>query len=309
MILPSEEAERFYRIWWALLRYTNAQRDFFPDLPISPEAGSLPPPKALKIRQALWEDDALREGFIAENPTALPPEDLEIVASWQHRVSGNFFVLRHLKKYTVFLDRGTPARVYGVLGLISPIEDVIGPYLPLYVNAVLLLFEDKIIYDSLLNPYNISFGRGIRESLNTAYRDAQEREGIITSLLPRKEPSTAEEAQETLRDRNARIIKAFEKALFKSGLSPKMVQQHVSNIGTFVNDFLLGQAPPRPLLEVEAEDMEAYLGSGVLNAKEVKAAVTSFKRLARFLCDSGRMEPGIVREIQDALKLHRRRIQ
>jgi hypothetical protein len=81
MNLLPEESERFYRIWWVLLRYMNAQRSFFPDLPLSPEAGSLPPPKALKIREALWEDDALRERFIAENPAALPPEDLEMVAS------------------------------------------------------------------------------------------------------------------------------------------------------------------------------------------------------------------------------------
>jgi hypothetical protein len=43
----------------------------------------------------------------------------------------------------------------------------------------------QIIYDSLLVPYSVSFGSGIRRSLNEDYRQAQERDGVITSLEPR----------------------------------------------------------------------------------------------------------------------------
>jgi hypothetical protein len=299
VILPPRETDRFYRIWWALLRYTKAQRHPLPDLPARPAQGSLPLSEVAKIREALWADDALRETFIAENPAALPPADLEIVSSWRSRVAGNFFVLRHLKKYTVFLDEATPARAYGVRGLVSPLEEVIGPYLPVRVKAVLLPFEDTITYDSILAPYPIMFGGGIRRSLDVAYRDAQERGGIITSLLPPAEASTADDARKRVQAQNAKILGAFRKALYTSGLSPKMVEQHAKNIETFASTYLLAQDAPRRVVQIETRDLETYLRS----VGEKTATVTSFKRFVRFLYQSERLDPDTAWDLQDFLKL------
>jgi hypothetical protein len=304
MILQPQETERFYRIWWALLSFVNARRHLVPDLPARPAPGSVKPVDAMEIRNALWADDALLDQFIAENPAALPPADLALVASWKHRVAGTFFVVKHLKKYSVFLDDRQPPRAYGVLGLVSPIEETIGPYLPILVEAVLLPFEDKIIYDSLMSPYRVSFGSGIRANAKTSLRDAQEREGIITSLLPRAEPLTADKAKEDLRTRNAKIINEFRKALVKSALSPKTVEQHVSNIATFADAYLLAQDPPRALLTLEAEDVEAWLRSRVL--AEARVASKSFKRFVRFLWDSERSQPETLYALQDFLKSYQR---
>jgi hypothetical protein len=297
MLLQPQETERFYRIWFPLLRFVNAQRQLVPDFPAQPTPGSIKPDEAGKIRSALWADNSLLDQFIAENPAALPSADLEMVASWKQRVAGKFFVVKHLKKYSVFLDDREPPHAYGVMGLVSPIEDIIGPYLPILVEAVLLPFEDKIIYDSLLAPYRITFGGGIRARLNTTYRDAQEREGIITSLLPSK-PSDAEEAG-SVQERNAKMLNEFRKALYKSGLSPKMVEQHVSNVET-LNAFLLSQDPPRLLREIKTRDLETFLGRGAVE----KATITSFKRLVRFLHDSERLDSHTARDLQDLIKLY-----
>jgi hypothetical protein len=51
-----------------------------------------------------------------------------------------------------------------------------------------------IIYDGLMNSYNISLGPGIRRNLNQDFKEAKARHGIITSLpmsatpLPPKSP-------------------------------------------------------------------------------------------------------------------------
>ena len=71
MILQPQETERFYRIWWALLSFVNAQCHLVPDLPAQPAPGSVQLADAMKIRNALWADDALLDRFIAENPAAL----------------------------------------------------------------------------------------------------------------------------------------------------------------------------------------------------------------------------------------------
>src|SRR5436190_10917737 len=184
MVLPPEEAQRFYRVWFPLLHYVNERLHLIPSFPDRPSDQAVPVPNALKLRDAMWADERLREQFVAENPAGLSSADLDLVASWRYRVAGSFFVERYLQKHTIFLSQGTPAHAYGVLGLVSPIEDILGPYLPVYVAAVLLPFEGRIIYDSLLVPYSVSFGPGLRASIRDAYRDAQEREGIITSLGP-----------------------------------------------------------------------------------------------------------------------------
>ena len=113
----------------------------------------------------------------------MSPDQLEIVASWKHAVVGKFYVFRYLAKYTVFLTSGgSPNKAYGVLGLADPLEEVIGPYLPRLITAVLLPFKGKIIYDGLVSGYNITFGGGIKRRLNEEYKQAKEAFGIITSL-------------------------------------------------------------------------------------------------------------------------------
>jgi hypothetical protein len=88
------------------------------------------------------------------------------------------------------------------------------------MQAVLLPFESKIIYDSLLVPYSVSFGSGIRRSLNEDYRQAQECDGVITSL----EPRSLGDAQQTIRTSNRKVLEAFRKDLAASSLSFKMIE-------------------------------------------------------------------------------------
>jgi hypothetical protein len=82
----------------------------------------------------------------------------------------------------VFLSTEEPPIAYGVLALSQPFEELVGPYLPVLAQTVLLPFKDLIVYDALLNAYRISFGPGIRRSLNESYEEAKARHGIITSL-------------------------------------------------------------------------------------------------------------------------------
>ena len=150
------------------------------------ETTRLPITEVSKIRQALWSDNQLRGDFIEQNTANLSDEDLMIVASWNYRRAGKFFVLRHLKSHSIFIDDRSPAQVYAVHGLYSPLAEVVGPYLPVLIEAVLLPFGDQIVYDGIVAPYNVTFGSGIRGNLNDLYRDAKERAAIITSLLRRR---------------------------------------------------------------------------------------------------------------------------
>src|SRR6266496_4358973 len=160
--------------------------------------------------------------------------------------------------FAMLSDQSEHARVYGILGLVSPIEDVIRGPLPILARMTLLPFEGRITYDGLMAPYNVYFGSGIRGNLNDIYRLANERGAIITSL---EAPALAspQQSRAEIAKRNDKLITAFRRDLAQSSLSMKMITQHAENIETFGRSYLLSQAPVRGLIDLTSADISAYL--------------------------------------------------
>jgi len=189
MLLEPHELVLFFKLHRALMFFVNQRLNVIPNKPATPEEfAALSPEVRVKVRDALNAHLELIESFANENPAHFSDDELDIVRSWRHLVHGKFYVFRELKKYTVFLSTTSPAIAYGVLALSQPFEDLIGPYLPVLTQTVLLPFKDRIVYDGLMSSYNISFGPGIRRSLNESFKEAKARHGIVTSLPMSKEP-------------------------------------------------------------------------------------------------------------------------
>ena len=297
MRLPPQETARFYRIWFALLHSINAQLHLVPDFPATPGVETVSTEVTLKLRDALWANDALREQFIAENPAQLPAADLALVASWQYRLADSFYIFRSFQHYTVFLSATTPAHAYGVLGLASTIEETVPLPLPVYTQAVLLPFDHHIIYDGLLTSYNVVFGSGYRQNLQETYRNIQEREGVITGLLPEDQVAREANLRTDLLARNRKVFTAFRRELRKAGLSPQTVEGHVATITDFASTTLLNAVPPRGVLDLTLADIESYL-----RGKPAKQLLTSFKRFVLFLVGTGRIDYATGDDLSDFLK-------
>jgi hypothetical protein len=183
MNLSLEDAQLFFDLMWGLQNYVNQQSGILENISSAAEYAKLPTPKKLKVRETLWKSPALIDQYVKENPLSLSPEHLGIILSWKGFIKGEFFILRHLKKYSVFI--GNKDLVYAVLGLIDNLDDIVPSYaLPTLVDAILLPFKGRIIYDGLLGGYNVSFGSGYRSDLNYIYSVAKQKERIITSLEP-----------------------------------------------------------------------------------------------------------------------------
>ena len=183
MLLEPHDVDLFFRLHRALMFFVNQRLKVIPDTRASPEEfAALPPGVRLKVRDGLSANPDLIESFAAENPARLSDDELDIVRSWRHLVAGRFYVFRELKKYTVFLSTDNRPVAYGALALSQLFEDLIGPYLPVLTQTVLLPFKDKIVYDGLMSSYNVSFGPGIRRNLHQDFKEAKQRHGIVTSL-------------------------------------------------------------------------------------------------------------------------------
>ena len=285
MRLSPRDTQRFYHIWFALLNYINAQLYIVPDFPDAPGNEPISTEVTVQLRDALWDHDDLRERFIADNPAQLSAADLAIVESWQYRVADSFSIVRSLQKYTIFLSHTAPAHAYGVLGLVSTIEETLPLPLPVYAKAVLLPFEHHIIYDSLIVSYNVVLGPGIRRDLQDQYRVLQEREGIITSLLPEDLAVSARGQRDEINTRNRKVFTAFRRELRKGGLSEHMVSMHAATIEDFAHETLLAADPSRGILDLTEADLWSYLES-----HPGKQPLTSFKRFIRFLLNTGRVD-------------------
>jgi len=185
MNLSREDANLFFKLMWALQFYINHRLELVPGVKSVEQYTQLDTEEKLKVREVLWKHLELLDAFVADNPANLSPEELKIVQGWKRRIVGKFYIFRFLKRYTVFLSADKEAQVYGVLGLYDSLEDVMdGHPLPIMVEAVLLPFKGRIIYDGLLMPYSIMFGTGIRGDLNELYQRAKQKDNVIESLEP-----------------------------------------------------------------------------------------------------------------------------
>jgi hypothetical protein len=183
MTLLPEDGKLFFELMWKLQYYVNRKSGLHKNITSFDEYANLSTEKKLKARDALWEHPELIEAYVQENPDVLPLEELEIIRKWKSFVKGSFFLLRHLKKGSIFI--GDDNQVYSVHGIQDQLEEVIPSYaLPLMVEAILLPFKGRIIYDGLLQSYSVVIGGGIKSDLDHAYTVAKHKDRIITTLEP-----------------------------------------------------------------------------------------------------------------------------
>jgi hypothetical protein len=282
MKLSIDDIKQFYRIWFPLLHFANQQLNVVPSFPDEWGDDSVDTQDVATIRTVLWEDDTngILDEFIQQNLFNLADDDLAIANQWKYRISDTFFMFRYLKKYTVFVLEGEPSRAYGVLGITSSFEEMFGKALPLYAQTTLLPFKGKIIYDSLILPYSIYFGGGIKSSLNDTYRGVQEREGIIDTL---PFDSTVTDTKQLTKS-NKKILRAFEKQLGKSGISPQKTIEHSENIAQYADYLFTEFTPSIFLLDINSFTINAYI-----QQSPKKVNLVSFKRFIRFLRDTYRI--------------------
>lgn len=193
MLLTPDEASLFFKLHKSLMFFVNERLKVIPEKLGSPEHfASLSPQIRLRVRDALIKHVNLIEDYVQLNPGRFADDELDIVLSWRHQIAGRFYIFRELKKYTVFLSSEKQPVAYAVVALTQPFEELVGQYLPVMTETVLLPFKEKIIYDGLLRSFPISFGPGIRRGLNESFKEAKERHGIVTSLRPIEETAALE---------------------------------------------------------------------------------------------------------------------
>ena len=181
MYLEKEKRDKLYELLFYLLDYTNNKYKINKRL-INKlnNKTQIDPREIIEIRKRLWKDNSIIEEYIEKNPQKLQGEDLKIIESWKNRIEARFIMVKHLKKHTIMM---TGKETYGIVGISNEISEIIPTYaLPIFVETVLIPFEDVITYDTILLPYMISFGGGMKKFINEEYIEAKNSGKIIYSL-------------------------------------------------------------------------------------------------------------------------------
>jgi hypothetical protein len=154
MNLSEQEFELFSSSFVSVLQYVNQKFEMFPHITSTELFLSLKSEERFTLHSKLYDNIKIIDEFLMDNPDRLAPEQLAVVSQFKRFVRGDFFVERFLSKYTIFIDEKD--RVYGVLGLTEPLNEMIDKsYLPLNIYTTLLPFNDKIVYDGIFKSRNI----------------------------------------------------------------------------------------------------------------------------------------------------------
>jgi hypothetical protein len=186
MYLNEQDRAIFFKLYFDLLLCVNKKHKIVKGFYGDRYPKSVDKSDALQVRERLFDNPSWIDEYLAKYGNEFSDEERDVLLSWRdHFIKSNFFVMRNQKKYTVFMlaEGDETTKLYGVVGLNHPISEVLETYrLPAMVNAVILPFRGKIVYDGIMTFNNISFGAGMRGSLNETYRISKEKFGIIESL-------------------------------------------------------------------------------------------------------------------------------
>ncbi len=132
----------------------------------------------MPIRERMYNEKNL-DAFCKANKK-LTDQQIEIVYSWRLVYSDNFFIIKHLKNQTVLIT-SKEDKLYGVVGISSGLDQFFpSECLPIMINAKLLPFKEKIVYDGFFGYHNIFFGGNITKNLLSAYNKIKGTQGILS---------------------------------------------------------------------------------------------------------------------------------
>lgn len=215
MKLSTTEVDLYFDLMWKLHWYTNKENKIVSSYK-SPQVYSkqCSMEDKMQVRTYLFNNiESIVKSFTQANPFQLNDEQLSIIQSWQKYIQGKFFIERCLKNYTIFIEQETDS-VYGVISLYESFAEMIDKSnLPVYVEAILLPFQGKIIYDGLLRSYPVFFGSGIKGELKQVYLEAKQNNQIITNLeTERQSLAVKVETLTNVKDWNSEIQELIAKA-------------------------------------------------------------------------------------------------
>lgn len=181
MTLSESDAKLFYELWFPLLDYVNDKRHVNKKIGKIHGAKHSDPGQVKEIANVLWNNTSDIDEYLRFRNGDLSDDHKSIIAAWKKAITDKFFLERHLKKGSIFIDHNDT--VYQVKGIITSWEEMFcfRP-LPVLLSTTLIPFRDVIISDGLVIETPVVFGKNYTSELKDVYMSAKKNGAIIRSL-------------------------------------------------------------------------------------------------------------------------------
>jgi hypothetical protein len=232
----------------------------------------------LKIRNDLIKRIDLIDEFIKSNPFSFTASELEIIKSWKSYVYGSFFVVNYTEKGATFFEaEGKDPKTYLVLALGAPLWEIIPVQLPAMVEAVLLPFKGRIVYDGLLKADNVLFGGNMARSVRASCSRSVMDHGLVASLPYEKSVAFSAEEKltfylgtkenreenwqeiEKLMEKNKDLIPIYLRMMGRA--NARQLKKHLKDVGVkkgwfaVANDVIVASSKTKEDLEKQVEEI------------------------------------------------------
>ena len=165
--LSKKDKKLFYKLYFALLEFTNQKYKINPNYKIYKQQG-INPQEIISIIKKFWENkDTIMLEFCMSNPYKFTKEEIKILEGFKKGIRDTFVLTKYEKDYTLLMKDG---KIYMVKGLNDNIDNIITyDKLPCFVETSLIEFNGNIVYDGIISSYPITFGINFVKTVEKEY--------------------------------------------------------------------------------------------------------------------------------------------
>lgn len=168
--LGEKESKLFYKLYFALLEFTNQKYKINPNYKIYKQHG-INPQEITDIIDMFWKNkDLIILEFCMTNPYKFTKEEIKFLEGFKKGIHDSFVLVQYERDYTLLMKNG---KIYMVKGLNDNIDNIITyDKLPCFVETSLIEFNGNIVYDGIISSFPVKFGMNFIKTVEKEYKES-----------------------------------------------------------------------------------------------------------------------------------------
>lgn len=168
--LGEKESKLFYKLYFALLEFTNQKYKINPNYKIYKQHG-INPQEITNIIDMFWKNkDLIILEFCIVNPYKFTKEEIKLLDGFKKGIHDSFVLVQYERDYTLLMKNG---KIYMVKGLNDNIDNIITyDKLPCFVETSLIEFNENIVYDGIISSFPVKFGMNFIKTVEKEYNES-----------------------------------------------------------------------------------------------------------------------------------------
>lgn len=168
--LSKKDTKLFYKLYFALLEFTNQKYKINPNYKIYKQHG-INPQEITDIIDMFWKNkDLIILEFCIVNPYKFTKEEIKLLDGFKKGIHDSFVLVQYERDYTLLMKNG---KIYMVKGLNDNIDNIITyDKLPCFVETSLIEFNGNIVYDGIISSFPVKFGMNFIKTVEKEYKES-----------------------------------------------------------------------------------------------------------------------------------------